>query len=81
MISVRIVQELISPKQVRNTALRFGLSKPIKAVDAIALGVTEVYPIEITSAYSAISNNGILNSPLSILSINDNEGKGVKGSF
>ena len=51
---------------------------PIKAVDAIALGVTEVYPIEITSAYSAISNNGILNSPLSILSINDNEGRELK---
>ena len=78
LISVRIVQELISPKQVKNTALRFGLSKPIKAVDAIALGVTEVYPIEITSAYSAISNNGILNSPLSILSINDNEGRELK---
>ena len=81
LISVRIVQELVSPKQVRNTALRFGLSKPIKAVDAIALGVTEVYPIEITSAYSAISNNGILNSPLSILSINDNEGRELKQFF
>ena len=81
LISVRIVQELISPKQVKNTALRFGLSKPIKAVDAIALGVTEVYPIEITSAYSAISNNGILNSPLSILSINDNEGRELKQFF
>ena len=81
LISVRVVQELVSPRQVRNTALRFGLSKPIKAVDAIALGVTEVYPIEITSAYSAISNNGILNSPLSIVSINDNEGRELKQFF
>jgi len=81
LISVRIVQELVSPKQVRNTALRFGLSKPIKAVDAIALGVTEVYPIEITSAYNAISNNGILNSPLSIIQINDNEGRELKQFF
>ena len=81
LISVRIVQELVSPREVRNTALRFGLSKPIKAVDAIALGVTEVYPIEITSAYNAISNNGILNSPLSIISINDNEGRELDQFF
>ena len=81
LISVRIVQELISPMQVRSTALRFGLSKPIKAVDAIALGVTEVYPIEIASAYNAISNNGILNSPLSIVSISDNEGRELEQFF
>tara|TARA_Y100001970_G_C14221369_1_gene852893 strand:+ start:334 stop:2553 length:2220 start_codon:yes stop_codon:yes gene_type:complete len=81
LISVRIVQELVSPVQVKNTALRFGLSGPIRAVDAIALGVTEVYPIEITSAYSAIANNGILMSPLSIISISDNNNHEIKQFF
>jgi len=81
LISVRIVQELVNPQQVKKTALRFGLSEPIRAVDAIALGVTEVYPIEITSAYSAIANNGILMSPLSIVSINDNDNNEIKQFF
>jgi len=78
LISVRIVQELISPIQVSNTAKRFGLTTNIRSVDAIALGVSEVKPLEITSAYSAIANNGILNTPLSMISINDNEGREIK---
>jgi len=78
LISVRIVQELVSPEKVRDTAKRFNLSTNIRAVDAIALGVSEVIPIEITSAYSAIANNGIFTSPLSIVSIKDNEGREIK---
>ena len=78
LISVRIVQELVSPYQVRDTAKRFGLSTSIRAVDAIALGVSEVIPIEITSAYAAISNNGILTDPLSIISIHAKGGREIK---
>ena len=48
LISVRIVQELITPKDVKNTSKRFGLTTDIRAVDAIALGVSEVIPLEIT---------------------------------
>ena len=78
LISVRIVQELITPKDVKNTSKRFGLTTDIRAVDAIALGVSEVIPLEITTAYSAIANNGILNQPLSMISIYDNEGREIK---
>jgi penicillin-binding protein 1A len=78
LISVRIVQELVTPKDVKNTSVRFGLSTDIRAVDAIALGVSEVIPLEITTAYSAIANNGILNTPLSIISISDNEEREIK---
>ena len=35
-------------------------------------------PLNITMSYSAIANNGILNSPLSITSIKDNNGRVVK---
>ena len=78
LISVRIVQELITPKDVKNTSERFGLSTNIRAVDAIALGVSEVIPLEMTTAYSTIANNGIMNTPLSMISIMDNEGREIK---
>ena len=78
LISVRIVQELINPIDVKNTAEKFGITTPVKAVDAIALGVTDVYPIEMAMAYSAIANNGILNDPLMITSINDNDNRNLK---
>ena len=44
-------------------------------MDAIALGVSEVYPIEITSAYAAIANNGVLNKPQFIERIEDRYGR------
>ena len=69
LISVRIVQELVSPRDVVKTAKLFNLSTKIDAVPAIALGVSDVIPIEITSAYSAFSNYGIYNSPLSCHSL------------
>ena len=78
LISVRIVQELISPLDVKKTASRFGFRSPIKAVDAIALGVSDVYPIDITLAYSALSYNGILHEPLILNSIKDREGNMIK---
>ena len=78
LISVRIVQELISPLEVKKTASRFGFRTPIRAVDAIALGVSDVYPIDITLAYSALSYNGILHEPLILNSIKDREGNMIK---
>ena len=78
LISVRIVQELVSPIEVKTTAERFGISTNIRAVDAIALGVSEVIPMEITNAYAAIANNGILTTPLSIISIDDSKGREIK---
>jgi len=78
LISVRVVQELISPRDVKNTAKRLGIITPIKAVDAIALGVSEVYPLNITMSYSAIANNGILYTPNPIISIEDNDGRTIK---
>ena len=54
------------------------MSTSIAAVNAIALGVSDVIPIEITSAYSAIANNGILNKPNAIVSIEDRHGRVIK---
>jgi len=78
LISVRIVQELIRPYDVVKNAKLFGLTTKIKAVDAIALGVSDVIPLEITSAYSAIANNGILTKPNSIVNIKDRHGRIIK---
>ena len=78
LISVRVVQELVAPKTIVNNAIDFGLSTKIKAVDAIALGVSEVYPLEITAAYSTIANNGIYSKPMAITRIEDRHGRIIK---
>ena len=81
LISVRIVQELISPSDIVNNAKKFGITSSIRPVDAIALGVSEVKLLEITSAYSTIANNGILTTPISITRIEDRNGELIKNFF
>ena len=78
LISVRIVQELVSPREVAKKAKSFNLSTKIAPVNAIALGVSDVIPIEITSAYAAIANRGIYNKPISITHIEDQHGRVIK---
>ena len=78
LISVRVVQELIEPKAIVQNAKDFGMTTYIRAVDAIALGVSEVYPLEITAAYGAIANNGIYSQPLAITRIEDRHGRIIK---
>ena len=78
LISVRVVQELIDPIKVKNTADRFNFRTKIRPVDAIALGVSEVIPLDITLAYSALAYDGILHEPLILNSIKDREGNLVQ---
>ena len=78
LISVRVVQELIDPIKVKNTADRFNFRTRIRPVDAIALGVSEVIPLDITLAYSALAYDGILHEPLILNSIKDREGNLVQ---
>lgn len=78
LISVRVVQELIEPKDIVQNTKDFGLTTYIRAVDAIALGVSEVYLLEITAAYSVIANNGIFTKPTAITRIEDRHGRVIK---
>jgi len=82
LISVRMVQQDIAPaEQVKQMAKRMGINTDIRAVDAIALGTSEVYPIEIVSAYSALSNKGVYSKPFAITKIEDRYGNVVKEYF
>tara|TARA_Y100000590_G_scaffold190409_2_gene216726 strand:- start:41542 stop:43707 length:2166 start_codon:yes stop_codon:yes gene_type:complete len=78
LISVRMVQELVPPEVVANTARRMHLSTPIRAVDAIALGTSEVLPLEVTSSYGTFANNGVWSRPMAIQRIVDRFGVTIK---
>ena len=78
LISVRVVQELIEPRDIVQNTKDFGLTTYIRAVDAISLGVSEVYLLEITAAYATIANNGIYTKPTAITRIEDRHGRVIK---
>ena len=82
LISVRMVQQDIAPaQQVKQTAQRMGINTDIRAVDAIALGTSEVYPIEMVSAYAALSNQGVYSKPFAITRVEDRYGNIIKEYF
>lgn len=79
LISVRMVQQGLAPaEQVKKTAQRMGISTNIRAVDAIALGTSEVIPVEMVAAYSAFANKGVYSEPFGILRIEDRYGNVLK---
>ena len=73
-----MVQELVPPQQVKNMAKRMQITSPIRAVDAIALGTSEVKPIEIVASYATFANRGIYSSPIAITRIEDKYGQTIK---
>ena len=75
IVSARMIQELVSPLQVVNMAKRFQINTPLRAVRAISLGTSEVIPLEITAAYSAIANRGVWVEPIAITNVVDRRGK------
>ncbi len=67
-----------TPDHVFDMAKRFGIefqSKTNQAGGSIALGTLEVHPVDLTSAYGAIANGGVLMPRTTITKIIDREGK------
>ena len=77
--TVRLVQQITRAEHVINYARKMGITTNLLPFDAIAaLGAGEVIPIELTSAYSAIANRGVLMEPLFITRIEDKDGNVIE---
>lgn len=81
LIAVRVVKELVPASEIKSTAKRMGITTDIRAVDAIALGTSEVYLLDMVNAYSAFSNRGLLNQPFGITRVEDRYGNVIKEYF
>tara|TARA_Y100000591_G_scaffold44867_1_gene33486 strand:- start:721 stop:2115 length:1395 start_codon:yes stop_codon:yes gene_type:complete len=81
LVAVRVVKELVPALEVKNMAERMGITTDIRAVDAIALGTSEVYLLEVVNAYSAFSNKGLLSQPYGITRVDDRYGNTIKTYF
>jgi len=72
--TVRLVQQISNPSTVVEYAKKMGLTTNLPAYESIALGSGEVIPMEITSAFSAFANQGVLMAPIFILRVEDKDG-------
>lgn len=78
LVAVRLVQKIVPPKVVKRMAERMGVTTQIRDVDAIALGTSEVYPIEMVASYSIFANKGVYCKPFGVTRIEDRYGNVLK---
>ena len=70
MIALRVAQDVGLDKVVQ-MARRMGVTASLKAVPGLVLGQSEVTPIEMTSAFGVLANQGVRNRPHTIKRILD----------
>ncbi len=68
------ISDIAPPAQVLKYAKRMGITSELNPYPSIALGTSEVSPLELTSAYGTIANKGVHVDPISILRIEDRNG-------
>ncbi|MBZ6077153.1 transglycosylase domain-containing protein [Microvirga puerhi] len=75
-IAVKLNLE-VGPKAVVQTAQRLGITSPLQANPSLALGTSEVTPLELVSAYAAFANGGNGVIPYVITQVKTTDGKVV----
>jgi penicillin-binding protein 1A len=73
LVAVRLISD-ITPKTVVRYAKAMGITTPLRPFSSLALGSSEVIPIELVSAFGVFANNGVHVKPISILKIEDKNG-------
>src|SRR5215469_274860 len=77
-VSVRLTLEF-TPQAVVRTAYRLGIASMLEPNASIALGTSEVSPIELVSAYATFANGGIAVTPHVVERIRGADGKTLYG--
>jgi penicillin-binding protein 1A len=70
-VTVRLAYEHLTTSEIISYAKRMGISSPLASNLSIALGTSEVTPLELAGAFSTFANNGTWNEPVSILKVED----------
>jgi penicillin-binding protein 1A len=73
LVSIRLIRE-ITPRLVAEYAKRMGITTPMRPVSSLALGTSEIKPIELVAAFGVFSNNGVYVKPIAITKIEDKTG-------
>ncbi|WP_020187375.1 PBP1A family penicillin-binding protein [Methylopila sp. 73B] len=73
-VAVRLGVE-VGPENVVLTAQRLGISSELAANPSVALGTSEVTPIELAGAYAPFANGGMLARPYVVTRVTTSEGE------
>lgn len=85
MISDNVVavklNEQVGPQRVVSCAKRMGVESPLRPYLSLALGTSEVTPLEMAAAFACLANQGISSKPYFISRIKDPAGKVLDENF
>ncbi len=70
----------IGAKKIAKTANKMGIKTRLKAYPSISLGAQNVTPLEMTSAYATLANNGKYYEPVFITKVVDKNGETILDS-
>lgn len=73
-IAARLINE-VTPKEVIRTAQRLGINSALQPNLSLALGTSEVAPVELTAAYATFANGGQSVLPYVIREVKSSSGK------
>ncbi|MCB0283054.1 MAG: PBP1A family penicillin-binding protein [Calditrichae bacterium] len=73
LVAVRLIND-VNPRNVAKYAKAMGITTQVRPFSSLALGSSEVIPLEIVSAYGVFANNGLLVKPIAIAKIEDKNG-------
>jgi penicillin-binding protein 1A len=65
----------VGPRTVAKTAYRLGIASPLEEVSSLALGTSNVTPLELTAAYVPFANGGKAIVPYGVVRIKTKAGK------
>ena len=74
-VTIRLAYEYLSPSEIISYARRMGINSTMQPNLSIALGTSEVSPLELAGAFSTFANNGVWNEPVSVLKVQDKNGR------
>lgn len=75
LCAIHALMDMTTPRDVVALAKKMGVKSNLMATPSMALGTSDVTPLEITSAFSVFANDGIKATPYSILRVEDRNGK------
>ena len=75
-VAVKLNME-VGPKSVVQTAQRLGITSPLQADPSLALGTSEVTPLELVGAYASFANGGFRVAPYAITEVKTADGRVV----
>ena len=76
-VTVRLAYEHLKTSEIISYARKMGITSPMASNLSIALGTSEVSPLELAGAFSTFANNGIWNEPVSILKVEDKHNRPI----